>query len=260
MNEGSIRVLVVDDQRLVAEAFAEHLGHETDITLVGVAADDVGAMRAIEERRPHVVLLDYMLPRTEGPEVAAAIRARWPDVQVVMVTGRTDDAARRRSVDAGCAGFVSKDASTAELLAVVRSAAAHVTTGAAVGTGPGRAGAAVGTGPGRADHSTVRDVFGSPRRQVPSVTARELEVLRMLAAGRPTRDIAASLFISYATTRNHIQHILHKLGAHSRLQAVAIATREGLIDRAALDEDPVPGRFRRASADGPSGEAVGTGP
>ena len=237
MNEGSIRVLVVDDQRMVAEAFAEHLDDEDDIDLVGIAADDDSAMRAIGEQRPHVVLLDYMLPRTEGPEVAAAIRSRWPGVKVVMVTGRTDETARRRSLDAGCVGFLSKDASTKELVTVVRSAAA------------------------------AADVPGGPRsrdvpagREGPAVTPRELEVLRMLAAGRPTRDIAAALFISYATTRNHIQHILHKLGAHSRLQAVAIATRRGLIDRDDLDDVTRPDRYRASYGDGPSGRAVGTGP
>ena len=234
MNEGNIRVLVVDDQRLVAEAFAENLGQEHDLDLVGGAADDASAMRAIEEQRPHVVLLDYMLPRVEGPEVAAAIRRRFPGVEVVMVTGRTDEAARRRSLDAGCAGFVSKDASTKELVTAVRSAvgATHPPT-------------------------------APPRRyeqDVASVTPRELEVLRMLSAGRSTRDIAAQLFISYATTRNHIQHILHKLGAHSRLQAVAIATRRGLIDREDLGGATPPDHYRASFGDGSSGRAVGSGP
>jgi len=231
MNEGNIRVLVVDDQRLVAEAFAENLGQEHDLDLVGVAADDSSAMRAIEEQRPHVVLLDYMLPRVEGPEVAAAIRRRFPGVEVVMVTGRTDEAARRRSLDAGCAGFVSKDASTTELVTAVRSAvgARHTPTA-----------------PARAHEEAAA-----------SVTPRELEVLRMLSAGRSTRDIAAQLFISYATTRNHIQHILHKLGAHSRLQAVAIATRQGLIGRDDLDEDTGTAGRGRAVGRNPSGEGVG---
>jgi DNA-binding NarL/FixJ family response regulator len=202
MNEGSIRVLVVDDQRLVAEAFAENLNQEPDLHLVGVAGDEPAAMQAIEEQRPHVVLLDYMLPLTEGPDVAARIAQRWPEVRVLMVTGRTDEQARRRSLEAGCVGFVSKDVSTYELVSAVRAAAAGATV-------------AVVPPPAPQPNATV--------------TPRELEVLQMLADGRTTREIASSMFISYATTRNHIQHILHKLGAHSRLQAVAVATRQGLL-------------------------------
>jgi DNA-binding NarL/FixJ family response regulator len=202
MNEGSIRVLVVDDQRLVAEAFAENLNQEPDLQLVGVAGDEPAAMQAIEEQRPHVVLLDYMLPLTEGPDVAARIAQRWPEVRVLMVTGRTDEQARRRSLEAGCVGFVSKDVSTHELVSAVRAAASGATV-------------AVVPAPAPQPNATV--------------TPRELEVLQMLADGRTTREIASSMFISYATTRNHIQHILHKLGAHSRLQAVAVATRQGLL-------------------------------
>jgi DNA-binding NarL/FixJ family response regulator len=202
MNEGSIRVLVVDDQRLVAEAFAENLNQEPDLQLVGVAGDEPAAMQAIEEQRPHVVLLDYMLPLPEGPDVAARIAQRWPEVRVLMVTGRTDEQARRRSLEAGCVGFVSKDVSTHELVSAVRAAASGATV-------------AVVPAPAPQPNATV--------------TPRELEVLQMLADGRTTREIASSMFISYATTRNHIQHILHKLGAHSRLQAVAVATRQGLL-------------------------------
>ena len=202
MNEGSIRVLVVDDQRLVAEAFAENLNQEPDLHLVGVAGDEPAAMQAIEEQRPHVVLLDYMLPLTEGPDVAARIAQRWPEVRVLMVTGRTDEQARRRSLEAGCVGFVSKDVSTHELVSAVRAAAS---------------GASVAVAPSPAPQPNA------------TVTPRELEVLQMLADGRTTREIASSMYISYATTRNHIQHILHKLGAHSRLQAVAVATRQGLL-------------------------------
>jgi DNA-binding NarL/FixJ family response regulator len=202
MNKGSIRVLVVDDQRLVAEAFAENLNQEPDLHLVGVAGDEPAAMQAIEEQRPHVVLLDYMLPLTEGPDVAARIAQRWPEVRVLMVTGRTDEQARRRSLEAGCVGFVSKDVSTHELVSAVRAAASG---------------------------ATVPVVPSPAPKPNASVTPRELEVLQMLADGRTTREIASSMYISYATTRNHIQHILHKLGAHSRLQAVAVATRQGLL-------------------------------
>jgi DNA-binding NarL/FixJ family response regulator len=156
-------------------------------------------------------VIDYHLPGADGIAVAEQLRRVLPHVQVVMLTGRDDDSILRMAMEAGCAGFVTKDRATEDLVAAVRT----VREGNA-----GLSAAAV--------HRLAGAPASAASRQY-GLTARELDVLRLLTEGASTRGISEQLFISLNTARNHVQRIIRKLGAHSRLEAVAIATRAGLV-------------------------------
>ncbi len=211
----STRVLIVDDHRMFAELVANVLARHDDISVCGVASNGDEALVAIANDAPDVVVLDYALPGGDGVAVAREIRRVAPAVEVIMLTGLSNDEVLRAAVLAGCAGFVTKDKAVDELVAAVRS---------------------VRDGRSAIDpEATAR--LASPakaraRRDRFDLTAREQEVLALLAEGLTTREIAESLFISNNTARNHVQRLIAKLGAHSRLGAVATARREGLVRHA----------------------------
>ena len=212
--EERIRVLVCDDHRVVAEGLAMLLEAQPDIEVVGVTGTVAGVCELAASLRPDVVLMDYALPDGDGVAATAAIKAARPEVKVVMLTSFVDVDVLVAAIDAGCAGFVTKHKAADELTTAVRLAAA-----------------------GEALVSPDMMARLLPRLR-PSyhgvgsdLTPREREVLGLLAQGQSKEAIAQRLFLSANTVRNHIQNILGKLGAHSRLEAVATATREGLIRR-----------------------------
>lgn len=192
---------------LMTVVLAEH----SDLEVTGSAIDGDDAIERAAADPPDVVVLDYHLPGADGITVARRFQRELPGVPVVMLTGREDDALLRAAIDAGCAGFVSKDRATHELVAAVRT---------------------VRDGNAALPPATVSRLTGSapPPGQIPyGLTRRELEVVDLLAEGLSTRDLADRLFISLNTARNHVQRAIRKLGAHSRLEAVAIAARAGLV-------------------------------
>ena len=209
-----IRVLVCDDHRVVADGLALVLGAQPDIEVVGVTGKVAEVCELAAVLRPDVVLMDYALPDGDGVAAAAAIKAARPDVKVVMLTSFVDVDVLVAAIDAGCSGFVTKHKAGEELIAAVRLAA----DGEALVSPDMLARLLPRLRP------TYRGV-GS------DLTPREREVLDLLALGESKEAIAARLYLSANTVRNHIQSILGKLGAHSRLEAVATATREGLIRR-----------------------------
>jgi DNA-binding NarL/FixJ family response regulator len=162
-----------------------------------------------------VVVLDYALPGEDGVSVARRIRQVAPHAGVIMLTGLANDEVLRAAVVAGCAGFVTKDKAVDELVAAVRS---------------------VRDGRSAIDPEATARLATSPRTRMRSdrfdLTAREREVLALLGEGLTTREIADALFISNNTARNHVQRLIAKLGAHSRLGAVATARRAGLVSPA----------------------------
>lgn len=211
-----IRIALVDDHQLMTQAMALVLGQEPDLAFVGSAATCAEGLALAIGTCPDVLLLDVSLPDGDGLEIVAALRAACPQTQVLVLTSMADENTLLRAVEAGAAGFVGKHRPVAEVLAAVRQAAAgemvmpaHLLVGL-LGRRMKRA-------------ATVPLLGREP------LSARELEVLACAAQGLPTPQIAQQLTISVLTVRTHLRNILAKLDAHSRLEAVAIALREGLI-------------------------------
>lgn len=210
MNETSTRVLIVDDHRMFADSLIRLLVDEDDLHVVGYASTIAEALRVAKVAHPDVVLLDFRLPDGDAPECVAHLRALVPDTRVLIMTGLNDDMTMRAASDVGCP-VVTKDRAAAELIAALRL----VAQGASDLAQDTRA----------ALPRSARDRRGSV------LTNRERDLLVELARGHSTAEIAKELHISPTTVRNHIQRMLAKLGAHSRLEAVAIAIEQGIITR-----------------------------
>lgn len=208
---GASRILLVDDHRMFAELLKVALEAEHDLTVVGLAGSGRQALDLATDCRPDVVVLDYRLPGDDGIRVAQQLRQALPEVRIVMLTGQEDDSLLRSALSAGCSGFVTKDKGIDHLVDAVRAVC------------EGRVGI-------DADATSRLTALPAGRRGSNRLTAREAEVLALLADGVSTREIASRLFISLNTARNHVQRLIAKLGAHSRLEAVAVARRNGLLD------------------------------
>jgi DNA-binding NarL/FixJ family response regulator len=215
----TIRVLVVDDHAVVRRGLVAFLESEQDLELVG---DAEGGARALEllarlesqEGLPNVVLMDLKMAAPDGIASIREIRARYRDIEVVALTSFGEEARVHAALDAGAAGYLLKDAEAQEVAAAIR--AAH-------------------HGELQLDPAIARGLM-QRLRAVPrddptaAMTARELEVLRVVGAGKANKEIAAQLGISERTARTHVSNILSKLGLHSRTQAALWAVREGLVD------------------------------
>jgi putative two-component system response regulator len=213
-DEPPIRVLVVDHDEVFVQDLLRLLGAEPNITVVGSAGTGAEAEEVAVVCEPDVVLMGSVLPDADASRVTEALRALVPDAQVIMFA---DEAASMRVRGASCAGFVSKAAPKPTLLAAIR----------AVHDGEAPSSALMlprlVAQPYRGRPNQARPTLGSDLRP------RELEVLRLMAAGVPNKAVATQLYISLNTVRNHVQSILYKLDAHSKLEAVATAVREGVI-------------------------------
>jgi DNA-binding NarL/FixJ family response regulator len=211
------RVLIVDDHRMFAEMLVDVLRRHDDMTVTGIAANGDDAIEAMRADPADVVVLDYRLPGDDGVSVARRLRDLFPEVGLLMLSGFDDDAVLRSALLAGCTGFVTKDRALAELVDAVR---------------------AVRAGRGAVDPAATARLAGPSdgSRHSTSLTQREREVLVLLADGLSTREISERLYISLNTARNHVQRLIAKLGAHSRLEAVAVARRNGLLDASSAHE------------------------
>jgi len=205
-------VIVIDDHQLVADGIAAALNTEDDITVLCTAGTCRAAVEAVSNRPPDVLLLDQNLPDGSGTDILGEVLAISPSMKVVLVTADDTDDVLIKAVINGAAGVIPKGNSAAALVTAVRAVAhdeAIITPDALRRMMP------------RIGRATIRP--GD------SITPRELEVLQLLMTGASTASITAELVVSSATTRNHIQSIMNKLGAHSRLEAVAIAIREEIL-------------------------------
>lgn len=214
MSAPTINVVICDDHRIVAEGLSALLAGQDGIEVVAVAESVAGVVDATRRHRPDVVLMDYGLPDGNGAEATVAVKEVRPETKVVMLTSFGDEETLVAAIEAGCSGFITKHKGTSEVATAVRLAAegeAVVSPDMLVLLLPRL--------------SRTRRGLGS------DLTARELEVLQLLSEGASKDEIGNRLFVSPNTVRNHIQSILSKLGAHSRLEAVAVAVREGLIRR-----------------------------
>jgi DNA-binding NarL/FixJ family response regulator len=215
-----IHVLVVDPHQTFAELLGLALAGQPDLAYAGHAATGADALRLVAELRPDVVLMDVDLPDCDGIATAERLRAEHPRSRIVVLTGSTDATLVGRATAAGASGFLTKDGALGDVLHAVHTAhsggmtvSTHLLTGLLRSTAPAAGGPAAGSG----------DTGG--------LTAREHEVLRLVASGLDPRAIARQLGISVHTCRGHVKSVLAKLDAHSQLEAVAVATRRGLLDR-----------------------------
>jgi DNA-binding NarL/FixJ family response regulator len=218
--EEAIRVVVVDDHQVVRRGLLSFLESEPDIEIVGDADGGAEALEALarldsEGRRPHVVLMDLKMEPLDGIESTRRIRARYPDVEVVALTSFAEEDRVHSALAAGASGYLLKDADADAVAEAVRAAQ---------------------RGELRLDPTVAQRLMSSlragPREDLTAeLTARELEVLRLVGAGRANKEIATELGISERTARTHVSNILGKLGLSSRTQAALWAAREGLVDR-----------------------------
>ena len=209
---GPTRVLIVDDERLFAELLRVALQGADGIEVAEVIHDVATAIRRLPELRPDVVLSDYHLPDGTGADIARTVRATLPETAVLILTGDPSAAVLSDVARSGAVGHMTKDRGFEDVVEGVRSAAAGEILFA----------------PSELQRLLLERE--TPRRIVEPLTGRELEVLQRLAEGLSTADASRELGISTATLRAHVQSVLRKLGAHSRLEAVAIAARQGLIE------------------------------
>jgi DNA-binding NarL/FixJ family response regulator len=222
MNGPPTRVLIADDQTIVREGLSTLLGLLPDVEVVGVATDGEEAVRLVVEHRPDVVLMDLRMPRCDGAEATRRIRELAPVTQVIVLTTYADDASVFAALQAGARGYLTKNASAAE----IRQAIAAVRSGDAL-LDPSvqrRLLDALAATPG--------GIPEAPDEELPDgLTPREAEVLRLMAAGRTNQEIAADLVVSEGTVKTHINRIFAKAGVRDRGQAVAYAYRNGLAPR-----------------------------
>ena len=208
-----IDVLIVDDHRMFAESLARLLADEDDIAVVGVAAGGREGIDLAIRHHPRVVLVDYEMPGCDGVQVAKEIKQHDPAIMVVILTAFTEDRVLLAAIEAGCSGFLTKERAAEDVAMAVRSAAA----GEAV------------ISPAMLARLLPR-LNGANRSLGDDLTDRERELLRHLARGATNKAIAIELHLSVNTVRNYVQSVLTKLGAHSKLEAVSTAVREGIVD------------------------------
>lgn len=219
----SIRVLVADDEAMVRVGLRLVLQAEPDIEVVGEASDGLEAVAATTELHPDVVLIDVRMPRLDGLSATRQLLAIEPAVKVVVLTTFNDDASVRQALRAGASGFLLKVAPPERLAEAVRVAA---------------------RGDALLDPLVTRSVIEAftaipepaspapiPPRELDLLTARELEVLHMLARGLSNSEIAAQLVVGDATVKTHVARVLMKLQLRDRIQAVVFAYEYGLVPR-----------------------------
>jgi DNA-binding NarL/FixJ family response regulator len=212
-----IRVLLVDDHVVVRRGLRAFVETEPELDVIGEAADGVAALDLLQqwhtlgEPLPDVVLMDLRMPRMDGTEATERIVTGYPDVHVVVLTSFGEVERVHKALAAGAAGYLLKDAEPGEVAAAIRAAASgevHLDSAVA--------------------GQLVRRI-SAPRIGLTALTAREREILALVAQGHPNRKIAERLVISERTARTHVSNVLSKLQLSSRTQAALFAIREGLI-------------------------------
>ena len=220
----AVRVVLADDQEMVRAGLRMLIDFQPDLEVVGEAADGLEAVDVVTRLRPDVVLMDVRMPRCDGIEASRRVLAAVPEVAVVVLTTFDEDASLAEALRAGVSGFLLKTAPPEQLLHAIRTVAA----------GNGLLDPAV----------TLRVIASSARSPAPdpaaaarlaTLTARETDVLRLVADGLTNAEIAAALYLGEATVKTYLSRMLTKLDLRDRVQAVAFAFRSGLVPLHPLD-------------------------
>ena len=206
----TIRILIADDHDVVRQGLRTYLSVDPELEVVGEAANGIEAVRLAHRLRPDVVLMDLLMPELDGIAATRHIRSELPDTEVLALTSVLENASVVGAVSAGAIGYLLKDSKAQELREAIKAAArgqVHLTPRAAA----------------RLMHEVALPA------QPEALSAREVEVLRLLARGYANRDIARDLAIAEKTAKTHVSNILGKLGVQSRTQAALHAGRIGLV-------------------------------
>ena len=213
----AIRVLVADDQSMVRAGFRMLLGGEEDIEVVAEAANGLEAVDKAARYDPTVVLMDIRMPELDGLEATRRILAADPDARVLVLTTFDLDEYVYEALRAGASGFVLKDDPPEQLIEAIRT----------VASGDALLSPAITK---RVIKEFARMPRPSPPKELDDLSARELDVFRLIAQGLSNAQIGQELFISETTVKTHVTHILAKLGLHDRVQAVVLAYQAGIFD------------------------------
>ena len=213
-----ITVLIADDHRSFGEALAVALSKEEDLEVLDVTVDGATAAEAAESQRPDVALIDLQMPDVDGLETSRRIRSASTETAVIILTGSEDELAIGRAIQAGAHGYLRKTVAIKELAEAVRRAhkGEPLNPQDEIEFALRRLG-------------RLRDRDDDVAQRFDRLTPRELQILQLLADGRPPDEIAAELGVSRNTLRTHIQNVLMKLGVHSKLDAIVAAIRHGRV-------------------------------
>ena len=209
-----IRVVIADDQRVVRDGLTMLVGLIDDFEVVGAASDGAEAVDLARDTRPDVVLMDLRMPEMDGTEATHHIRSSLPETQVLVLTTYADDESLFPALQAGASGYLTKDASAEEIESAIR---------------------AVASGRSHLDPAIQQRLIAAVVDATPDehilpddLTSREVEVLKLIAAGLSNAEIATALVVSGATVKTHVNHIFAKTGARDRAQAVRYAYQRGI--------------------------------
>jgi two-component system nitrate/nitrite response regulator NarL len=211
------RVLIIEDHQVVAEGLAALLGEHPDLEVVGTAGSVADVERWADSAPVDVAVVDYWLPDGTGVDATAVLRGYWPEIVVLFLSADDSDESMLAALETAASGYLVKSAGGADVTAAVRRAA----EGEIVV--PARQLAALLA---RRRERAQRQAERS--RMLESLTPRERQILGLMAEGMDNRDIARQLGVSYTTVRSHVRHLLNKLSAHSKLEAVVKAAEWGL--------------------------------
>ncbi len=212
MSQGRIRILIVEDHQVVADGLSALLNDQPDMTVVGHAASVADSIARADELQPDVVLVDFRLNDGTGADAGLGIRQVRPEARLIFLTREDSDAARFAAIEAGASAFIHKSQAAAEVVDAIRTVSAGGTL---------------------ITPRTIATLLNRRREmdtRLESLTPREKQVLRLMAEGVSSRDIGATLHISYTTVRTHIRSLGYKLGVHSKLEAIVKARELALIE------------------------------
>ena len=202
----AIRILTVDDHPLLREGIAAIIENEPDMVVVSQASTGTEAIQHHRDHRPDITLMDLRLPDVSGIDAMTAIRSEFPEAKIIMLTTFSGDVEISRALGAGARGYLLKSMPPKEIAEMIRQ----------VHSGKKKLPPEIA--------ANLAEHFSDER-----LTGRESEVLQLIAGGNRNRDIADKLFITEETVKKHIKHIMEKLDASDRTQAVAIGVRRGII-------------------------------
>lgn len=212
-----IRLLIVDDHEMVREGLKAILVAEQDFHIVGEASNAEQALELIERLRPQIALVDIRLPGTNGIELCRVVNERYPETAVIILTTFTDENLVAQCIQAGARGFIVKDIERLDLKRSIR---------------------AVARGEAAIDTKVAASVLAQLRRSPPpteappppdGLSSQQLVILRLVAQGLSSREIATQLYLSENTVKGYVQEILHRLGVKNRTEAVMVAVKQGWL-------------------------------